>query len=61
MWEKMAKRAVSLETRSFFFFDGIQWSSADENGGIHVLFGYNSLKHRDGIHWNQGILAKLEA
>ena len=63
MWAQMAKRVVSWETRSYFFFllYGIQWNSADQNGGIHVLFGYKSLKHRGGIHWNQGILAKSEA
>ena len=62
MWAQMGKRVVSWETRSYFFFwYGIQWNSADQNGGIHVLFGYKSLKHRGGIHWNQGILAKLEA
>ena len=48
-------------TLIFFFWYGIQWNSADQNGGIHVLFGYKSLKYRGGIHWNQGILAKLEA
>ena len=62
MWAQMGKRVVSWETRSsFFFWYGIQWNSADQNGGIHVLFGYKSLKHRGGIPWNQGILAKSEA
>ena len=57
MWAQMGKRVVSWETRSYFFFwYGIQWNSADQNGGIHVLFGYKSLKHCGGIHWNQGIL-----
>ena len=70
MWEKMAKRAVSLETRSYFF---VFWTVFSETRPtkLAVFTCYLGIKAWNtevvfietrgfccgGIHWNQGILA----
>ena len=70
MWEKMAKRAVSLETRSYFFFFWTVFSETRPTK-LAVFTCYLGIKAWNtvvvfietrgfccgGIHWNQGILA----
>ena len=70
MWEKMAKRAVSLETRSYFFFLTVFSETRPTKMAVFTCYlgikAWNAvvvfIETRGfcygGIHWNQGILAR---